>query len=305
MRVLVTGGAGFVGSVTVAALRESGHDVVVLDDLSTGRADRVGDATLVVGDVRDKEIVRESMSDVQAIVHLAGRSSVWESFLDPLLCHSVNAWGTEVLLDAALRLGVQRVVLASSAAVYGVGGGRLSHEDDAPDPRSPYAASKVGMEATARVYGLQGLRVSVLRYFNVYGHPRVDDPSGGVVARFLSAFERGEAMPLEGTGLQGRDFVHVRDVARANVLALGGPVDTYTVGTGRLTTIRDLGLLIGAVSGRPVRFDTLPSRAGDVDRSVADISKIERRLGWSPRLTLEEGLRAGQGRAQSLVARVG
>lgn len=288
MAVLVTGGAGFVGAATVAALEAAGREVLVLDDLSTGRSERVRGVPLVIGDVRDAPLVARAMAGASAVVHLAARSSVPGSFDDPVGCHAVNDEGTAVVLEAAWQAGVHRVVMASSSAVYG--DGAPAHEDRALDPRSPYAASKAAMEAQGRVYGHRGMAVTTLRYFNVYGPGQPAGPDGAVIARFLEALAAGRALPLEGSGRQGRDFVHVRDVARANLAALGGPGGTFNVGTGVLTSIVTLAERLCDLTGAVPHLRRLPGREAEVRASVAVTALAEAGLGWRASTSLEEGL---------------
>jgi UDP-glucose 4-epimerase len=292
MKILVTGGAGFVGGILLQRLRAVGHDLRVLDDLSTGRAERVGPCELVVGDVRDPERVAHAMEGVDAVVHLAAQSSVPISLHDPVACHAVNAHGSAVVLEAARRQGVSRVVLASSAAVYGLGTGRSALETDSLDPRSPYAASKVAMEALARVYSLD-MSLVILRYFNVYGGGAYTHWGDSVVSRFQRALERGEALPVEGDGLQARDFVHVEDVAQANLCALEGPCGTYNVGTGHATTVSDLARIMMEAADCTVAVESRPARREDLQTSCADPRLATSALGFRATLALEQGLALG------------
>ncbi|HJN75703.1 MAG TPA: GDP-mannose 4,6-dehydratase [Myxococcota bacterium] len=288
MRVLVSGGAGFVGAATVRLLLAEGHDVVVLDDLSTGRRDVLReDVVFHHGDVRDQLACRRAVQGCDALVHLAALSAVPESFVEPVRFDSVNDGGTASILDAAWGAGVRRVVLASSAAVYGEGGSRPLREEDPFDPRSPYAASKVGMEALGRVYAHRGVHVGLLRYFNVFG-PGAS--ANSVVPRFVLRARAGLPFEIEGDGEQLRDFIHVEDVARANVLALRRSAGTVNIGSGRATSIRELADAIGVLFGSPgVR--RVGGREHDLRKSVADVRRARRHLGWSPRIELEEGLR--------------
>ncbi len=288
MAVLVTGGAGFVGAATVAALRAAAHEVVVLDDLSTGRASRVRGVPLIVGDVRNTGLVEGVMHGVQAVLHLAARSSVPGSFADPVGTHAVNDEGTAVVLEAAWQAGVPRVVLASSSAVYGERS--PTAEAGVLDPRSPYAASKAAMEAQGRVYAHRGLTVTTLRYFNVYGPGQPGGPGGAVIPRFLEALAAGKALPVEGSGRQIRDFVHVADVARANLAALRCDGGTYNVGTGVGTAIGVLAERLTELAGVPLRLQRLPGREAEVQASVAEVELAAERLGWRAATPLAIGL---------------
>jgi len=288
LTLLITGGAGFIGAATAALFERSGHDVVVLDDLSNGRAERIRGIPLVVGDVRDTRLVQQVMTGADAVLHLAARSSVPWSFADPVGCHAVNDEGTAAVLEAAWQAGVPRVVLASSSAVYGH---RCpAREPDPLDPRSPYASSKAAMEAQGRVYGHRGLAVTVLRYFNVYGPDACGTSDGAVVARFLAALQQSDPLPIEGTGRQGRDFVHVDDVARANLAALAAAPGTYNVGTGVSTSISELAQRFCDLAGVGLRVRHLPAREVELERSRADPELATRRLGFTARVDLQTGL---------------
>lgn len=209
-----------------------------------------------------------------------------ESFADPLRYEGVNDGGTACILDAAWSAGVRRVVLAGSAAVYGEGGERPLREEDPFDPRSPYAASKVAMEALGRVYAHRGMALTILRYFNVYGP---GSTSQAVVPRFVRRATAGLPLEIEGDGHQLRDFVHVDDVARANVLALYGQAGTINIGSGVGRSILELGQRVRAHHVRcELRF--VPAREQELRKSVADIRRAQDLLGWVPRIELEEGL---------------
>jgi UDP-glucose 4-epimerase len=284
MQVLVTGGAGFIGAHTVRALLDAGHAVTVLDDLSTGVADQVPEGVrLVRGDVRDQLTVWRSLEGADAVVHLAARSSVPDSFRDPLGVESVNDLGSGTVLDCAWRRGLRRVVLASSASVYGQG--EVRHEEQPMAPRSPYAASKVAMEALGRVYRERGCQVATLRYFNVYGPGQGE----GVVPAFFGDLLAGRELTLHGTGEQSRDFVHVSDVARANVMALDWNQEV-NVGRGESTTVLGLARTMAGLLRVPFRTTTAPARELDPRCCSADPGRA-RALGWSPRIGLETGLR--------------
>lgn len=290
MAVLVTGGAGFVGAATVAALRSAGRAVIVLDDLSTGRAERIRGVPLLIGDVRDPGLVSRAVQGAEAVLHLAARSSVPGSFSDPVGCHAVNDEGTAVVLEAAWQAGVHRVVLASSSAVYGHGS--PAREDRILDPCSPYASSKAAMEAQGRVYAHRGLAVTALRYFNVYGPGQPAGPDGAVIPRFLEALAAGRPLPIEGNGRQARDFVHVSDVARANLAALGCGGGTYNVGTGVQTAVVALAERLSGLAGVPTRLERLPGREVEVRQSVAEVGLAALELGWTASVVLDDGLKA-------------
>lgn len=298
--ILVTGGAGFIGSHLVDSLVEQGHAVRVLDDLSTGNPHNLqgvrGRFELLQGSVADDEAVRRAMVGREVVYHLAALPSVVKSVEDPLGSHDICAGGTLRVLDAARRVGVRRVVYAGSSSAYGDQPGEKRTEDDALIPLSPYAAAKLAGEhyctCASVVYGLETVR---LRFFNVFG-PRQDakSPYSGVIALFLAAMSRGTAPTIFGDGLQARDFVYVADVVQALTLAaekpgIGGRV--YNVGTGIGTTVLDLAARINELLGTDLQPQHGPARAGDVRFSCADITRIRAELGYAPRVPFAEGLK--------------
>lgn len=302
MKYVVTGGCGFIGSHIVEALAGEGHAVTVLDNLSTGHernlAHIAGDVTFVRGDVRDPEALDRSMAGADGVFHEAALVSVTASVERPRENHDINATGTFNVLEAARAAGVRRVVLASTAAAYGNAPGLPKREAMPPAPESPYAVAKLASEYYLRVFhGLYGLQTVSLRYFNVYG-PRQDPSSmySGVISRFMDLAARGQTPVVYGDGLQTRDFVFVKDVARANLLAMrsgrSGGGEVINVATGNRTNLLDLLAALGRLHGRPVRPEFQPARAGDVRDSCADITLARSLLGYEPRFALDEGLRA-------------
>ena len=299
MKVLVTGGGGFIGSNLVRRLLERGDDVRVLDNFSTGNRrnlDGIEDEVeMVEGDLRSYERVHNATRGVELVFHQGALPSVPRSVQDPLTTAAVNVEGTLNVLLAARDEGVARVVFASSSSVYGNSGTLPRREDQAPDPISPYAVSKLAAEhfcvSFSRVYRLETV---CLRYFNVFG-PRQDPSSqyAAVVPRFVTAIGEGRPVPVYGDGEQSRDFTFVDNVVDANLLAAGAADVSGTVlnvATGRSFSVNDLADAIGAVLGRPVEKSYLPTRAGDVRDSWADIADARRLLGFEPRVGLEEGL---------------
>ena len=300
MKVLVTGGAGFIGSHTVARLLAGGHTVRVLDDLSTGKRENLapfGSAvTLLEGDITDLADVERAVDGVDAVMHLAAVVSVPVSVERPLFAHAVNATGTLNVLDAARRAGVRRVAYASSAAVYGAIADLPAREEAPLVPSSPYGSQKRYNEEAARLATeLYGLETVGLRYFNVYG-PRQDprSPYSGVLSIFIDRLLAGEPVAIHGDGMQTRDFVFVGDVARANVAALtgtGGSGLAFNVGTGRETSVLDAYRAIAREAGREAEPSFTPARAGDIRHSVAAVSAIARELGWQAEIAFEDGIR--------------
>ena len=299
--ILVTGGAGFIGRHTVAALRSEGHAVRVLDDLSHGDGDaaRALGADLVVGCITDAEVVARAVAGVDAVIHLAAKVSVPESWDDPDGFDRVNVGGFRTVLSAAADARVRRVVYASSCAVYGSLAGLPKRESDPVAPESPYAATKLADEAWASAWSRgAGLDTVGLRYFNVFG-PGQDPrgPYGAAIPRFVEAALAGRPVTLFGDGLQGRDFVSVRDVARANMLAALHPADAlagrvFNVGRGEMLTLLDLLAVLERVLGRPVERVHEAPRQGDVRWSCAAVDALVEAVGWAARDALEPALAA-------------
>jgi UDP-glucose 4-epimerase len=298
-RVLVTGGAGFIGSHLVESLVADGFAVRVLDNLSTGRRSNLKPVanrlTLIEGDVRDRETVDAAAQACDLIFHLAAVVSVPQTVDDPVATAAVNSTGTLHVLEAAHRKAVSRVVLASSCAVYGDNPELPLGEEERPRPLSPYALQKLTGEQYARLYyELYGLPTVCLRYFNVYG-PRQDptSPYSGVISIFMQKAVSGEAPVIYGDGGQSRDFVFVADVVRANRLAAAAASAAgrvYNVGTGCSLTINQLWDKIAVMGKVALAPSYGPSRPGDIRNSQADPARAEIELGFKPAYTPEEGL---------------
>jgi UDP-glucose 4-epimerase len=295
--VLVTGGAGFIGSHLVRALLERGDRVRVLDNLSTGqRANLVGlDPELTVGDIRDLETVRRALQGVDQVFHLAAMISPAESMADPLTCYAVNLTGTLNVLLAGRDAGVGGAVLASSAAVYGNAEGSVS-EASPTRPRSPYGDSKLAMEGAGRLFHTAyGLPVVSLRFFNAYG-PRQspDSPYAAAIPIFTRKMLAGQAPVIDGDGRQTRDFVHVGDIVQACLLAVekASQIEgSFNIGGGRSISILELVETLGRlIPGTPAATFG-PPRPGDIHFSACDMSRAQQALGYRPRIALEEGLR--------------
>lgn len=304
MRALVTGGAGFIGSAVVARLMSGGNHVRVLDDLSSGSPENLrrlegsssgGLLEFVEGTIEDLEAVRAAVGGMDLVIHLAALVSVPASLQTPQRCYTVNLNGSLNVLSAASEAGVKRVVLASSAAVYGDASGRAA-ESDPPSPLSPYAASKLTMEAAAALHtDRTGLETVCLRYFNVYGpNQRPDSQYAAVIPAFVAAAIENRPMQIHGDGSQRRDLIHVSDVARATLAAASAPLAgaaVINIGCGESVTIAELAeILHGLVPGTPAPVQVEP-RPGDIDHSEADIERARRELGFDTHLPLTEGLR--------------
>lgn len=303
MRVLVTGGAGFVGSHVASLALESGFEVAVLDDFSTGSRDNVPRGARVYEvDVRDRDRTQRALRDFspELVSHQAAQVSVVRSRREPLLDAQVNVIGGLHLLEAcaAPGMGVQRFVFASTAAVYAdLLEGERAHEDFRLEPRSPYGITKLAFERLLSFYReRRGLATHVLRYSNVYGPRQAADGEAGVVAKFFAAARAGRDLTVFGQRRSGddgceRDYVFVRDVARANLLALRGELSqpVYNVASGRCWSTRELAERIVCLTGSRSQVAFGPVRDGDVARSLLDPSRLEPRLGSLTEL--QDGLR--------------
>jgi UDP-glucose 4-epimerase len=300
MKVLVTGGGGFIGSNLVRALVERGDDVRVLDNFSTGNranlADLVDDVEIVEGELRSYERVHAATRGVEVVFHQGALPSVPRSVQDPLTTSAVNVEGTLNVLLAARDEGIRRVVFASSSSVYGNSNELPRVETQNPDPISPYGVSKLAAErycvSFARVYPLETV---ALRYFNVFG-PNQDPTSqyAAVVPLFVTAIAQERPLSVFGDGEQKRDFTFVTNVVEANLVAASAPGVSgrvLNVATGRGTSVNDLAETIGGALGKEVERKFYPERAGDIRDSWADVDRAHELLGWRPRVDLEEGLR--------------
>ena len=298
MRVLVTGGAGFIGSHVVELLLERGHEVRVLDDLSTGVRESLSETVdFVRGSVTDPAALRGAVDGVQAVVHLAAIASVARSVDAPSETHEVNLAGTIRLGEAAAAAGVPKVVYASSAAVYGFVEREAHHEDDPPAPATPYAIDKLTGETYLAYFARQhGLDARSLRFFNVYGpRQRADSPYSGVIARFATALLAAEPLTVFGDGGQTRDFIAVSDVASVVVRHVeerpkAGTAQVMNVCNGARTSLLDLIETLGTVTGqRPdVRFER--ARDGDIRHSRGAPALLGDWFPERPRTGLEKGL---------------
>ncbi|MEW6364770.1 MAG: SDR family oxidoreductase [Acidobacteriota bacterium] len=298
--VLVTGGAGFIGSNLCQALVERGERVRVLDDLSTGKLSNLaaveGRVTFIRGSVSDAEAVKLGVAGVDVVFHLGAIPSVARSVADPVSTDRANILGTLQVLLAARDAGVRRVVFASSSSVYGETETLPKIETMTPEPASPYALSKLAGEHYCAIFSkLYGLSTVALRFFNIFG-PRQDPSSqySGVIAIFISKILQGSRATIHGDGEQSRDFTYV-DNAIATILAAAesqeGNGDAINVGCGERHSVNELYQTIREIGGSPIEPIYGPARAGDVRHSQADLTRARIMLGYEPAVTFEEGLR--------------
>jgi UDP-glucose 4-epimerase len=298
MRVLVTGGAGFIGSHLADELVVSGAEVVVLDNLVTGRLDNVPPkATFVEGDIADPDTVAHAVEGCELVFHQAALGSVARSVQRPLDSDRTNVHGTLNVLQSAQLAGVRRVVMASSSSVYG-GARQVPTPEDVPlVPRSPYAVTKLTGEHYARVFWeLHGLETVCLRYFNVFGpRQRPDSQYAAVIPLFSDALLTGRRPNVDGDGLQSRDFTFVADAVQANIRASQAPAPdcagrAYNVARGEPHTLLELLDLLARAAGVEADPTYGPARAGDIRHSHADIASARRDLGYEPSVSFGEGL---------------
>ncbi len=301
MRILVTGGAGFIGSHLTAATLARGHHAVVLDDLSTGHLRNLeaigGDIKFIKGSLLDPAALDAALDGVDAVFHQAAMPSVPASIEDPIGTHAVNATGTLELLEACRRHGVRRVIYAASSSAYGDHDVAAASEDLIPRPKSPYAVQKLAGEHYCHTYhALHGLETIALRYFNVFG-PRQDPASqyAAVIPAFITRMQRGERPTIYGDGAQSRDFTFIDNVVDINFAALAAPAGacgrTYNAACGRSIDLVTLVALINKALGTDLAPRHTPPRAGDIVRSQADMTAAAAALGYTARVPVEDGLR--------------
>jgi UDP-glucose 4-epimerase len=302
--ILVTGGAGFIGSHILDKLMEEGFDVTVIDNLETGRLENLAqheknkDFHFIRGDIRDFDLVKETLRDIDAVFHLAALASVTRSVKDPILTNDINVVGTLNLLKASSDLGVKRFVFASSAAIYGEAKSPLKKEDMFPNPTSPYGVSKLAAENYVRVfYNAYGLETVCLRFFNVYG-PRqnvdIHGSYGGAISIFLNRILKRLPPIIYGDGEQTRDFIYIQDVVQANMLALSNKNavgEVFNIGSGKKTSLNQIALALKNIMNRKdIKSIYADPRPTDIRHGYADISKAERILGYTPHFSIKEGL---------------
>lgn len=297
MKILITGGAGFIGSHLVRALLKRGDAVRVLDNFFSGRRSNLTglEVELIEGDIINAEVVKRAMTGMTHSLHLAAVPSVPRSIADPLNSNAVNVVGTLNVLVAARDLGMQRVVLASSSSVYGEAFAGAKREDLPLYPLSPYGVSKLAAEKYGvAFYTVYGLETVALRYFNVFG-PRQDPRSeyAAVIPKFIQALLDGRRPTIYGDGEQTRDFTYVENVVQANLLALEAPSvagQVFNIATGNEISLNRFVRTLAEISGRDFQPEYAAPRKGDIRHSVADISNARASLTYSPVVDFAEGL---------------
>lgn len=301
MRVLVTGGAGFIGSHLVTALANDGHHVRVLDDLSSGRRENLAGlpVELVVGDVGEMDVVATAVAHCDLIFHQAALVSVPRSIQEPDRNHHSNVNGSFNVFEAARHAGIKRIIYASTAAVYGQLPGLPKREDSPLQMLTPYAASKRMGELLAASYNYAyGMEIISLRYMNVFG-PRQNpaSPYSGVLSIFCQAAVNGKGVTIFGDGEQTRDFVYVSDVVQANLRAAAVPAAQlrdsliFNVGRGQQTSLNEIVTQLSQLTGQAIPITHQPARPGDIKHSVADVGLAQEKLGFVAETAVPTGLK--------------
>jgi UDP-glucose 4-epimerase len=296
MRILITGGAGFLGSALANYLVNQGQHVRVIDDLSSGDPSALDEQVLFTrGDVRDTPKLWTMLRDIEVVYHLAARVSVPESILYPVEYDAVNTGGTVSLMTAMRDAGVGRVVMASSATIYGEQSQQPTQETAEPHPPNPYAVSKLSAEHYVRaIGGLYGIETVILRIFNAYGPGQATPPAHApVIPKFVKRALSGESVVIWGDGEQTRDYIHVDDVTTALAAAANAPVVDGTiinVGSGEEVSVKDLVGRIGEAAGKDIHPLYNETQSGGIRRSVADTTRARELLGWKPQVPMVEGL---------------
>jgi len=303
MKAIVIGGSGFIGSYVTQELVKQNITTLVYDNFSTGDINNLSSISskihIIKADVTDLEQLQASMEGVNYVFHLAAQTSVSESLLDPILTNQINNIGTLNVLWSAFKAKVSRVIIASSCSVYGDSHQPPLKESCLPNPKSPYAASKLIAEAFAEsFYHSYGLETICLRYFNVYGlRQRADSDYAAVIPRFIECYRQKKAPQIYGAGLQSRDFIHVSDVARANILAAMLPSTivskhrVFNIGTGIKTNLLELLDLISKYTNSYLEPTFLSSRQGEIEHSCASPDLAQEQLDFRALVSLEEGIK--------------
>ena len=296
MKYVVTGGAGFIGSHLTERLVKQGDIVTVIDNQNTGKIENLKSVSkkinFVQNDIRDYEVLRSLMENVDGVFHQAAMASVQDSFRIPEKFHDVNVNGTENIFKIAKEFGI-KVVYASSSSVYGDTSILPTTESDEKRPINPYAKTKLEKDKLAEQYAKNGLKVIGLRYFNVFG-PRQSKEYAGVIKLFLERIQQGLPPLVNGDGLQIRDFVYVDDAVNANILSMESDIDFefFNIGTGTTISILDLANMIIKFSGLKIKPTHRSALPGDVRATQADITKVKTMLKWRPTTSIQDWLKS-------------
>jgi len=295
MRILLTGGAGFIGSWVSDYYLQNGHEVIIIDNLSTGLRDNVpSKAEFIEGDIRDMVLLEKIFNDIkpEIVNHHAAQINVRVSVDDPQLDASVNIVGTLNILENSRKMGVHKVIFSSTGgAIYGEPEQIPADESTKQEPLSPYGTSKLCVENYLKYYKkVYGLNYTALRYSNVYGQRQNPHGEAGVIAIFCTNILNGSSCKIFGTGEQTRDYVHCEDVARANVLCLTSPDGIYNIGTSVETSVNSIVESLKQITEKEFEVEYLPKRIGEVDRISVDNSFARRELNWSPETDFYKGL---------------
>ena len=296
MKYAVTGGAGFIGSHLVKNLVERGNEVIVIDNLNTGKKENIEKISKKIDffeiDIRDFSAVEDILKNIDGIFHEAALASVQDSFRIPDEFFEVNVNGTENIFKIGKKLGI-KIVYASSSSIYGNPIRIPIKESDGKNPFNPYAKTKLEGDKLAEKYAKNGLKVIGLRYFNVFG-PRQSKEYAGVIKLFLERIQQGLSPLINGDGLQVRDFVYVDDVVNANILAMESNIDSefFNIGTNSVISVLDLANIIIKFSGLKLKPIHQPAVPGDVKATQADITKAKMMLKWKPTTDLKDWLKS-------------
>lgn len=298
-KVLVAGGSGFIGSAIVDELAAQGYNVRVVDDFSSGKEGNVDKHIdkpyfeLVEGSILNKSVAERAVNGVDAVINMVGKGDLAKSVADPASYHDVNLTGNLNLLIAASRKGIKKYIFASSGAVYNANAIGVISEDAAYGPESPYGATKVCSEIYNKTFtSVYGMECISFRFFNVYGPRRENSTYGGAVTNFMLNIMEGKDITIFGTGEDRRDYVYVKDVARAVVLGLkDGVSGEFNVGTGIGTSTNELLAAIEKIVAKKANVIRAERRKGDSPSRIANISKISKALGYAPKYKLEGGLK--------------
>ncbi|WP_321507946.1 SDR family oxidoreductase [uncultured Methanoregula sp.] len=299
MKYIVTGGAGFIGSHIVEELANRQHEVIILDNLFSGKQENIEQflscpgVTFVKGSITNPRLLKETFAGADGVFHLGAIASVPRSVADPTETHDVNLTGTLNVLIAARDCNVKKVIFSSTAAIYGNNPALPKSESMIPETQSPYAVTKIAGEQYGAIFShLYGVKTVSLRYFNVFG-PRQDptSPYSGVISRFIKNILTRQPLEIYGDGKQTRDFVFVKDVVRANLLAIESSAEgSFNIACGKRIDLTELAAIVMEITGITVPIIFKPPREGDIRDSLADITRARYAFGYEPEYTVKSGL---------------